>query len=174
MALGTQVTEFSAKAKYFLIATLLSTVFSGLVLAAELQATEGPAPAGRYLRLLSASGEVTTSSTSFEDLLDMTAVFSTRGKGSCITATFSGELFNQTGPGTFAFRALLDGTLMEGHGSDGDVSYVNETGHASMASYTFWACDISSGSHTLTMQWRVGGVSGEVGIDGRTLIIEGR
>lgn len=154
--------------KPFFLVMVLGLAFSTLAFAAE----GGPAPLKKFLALLSAGDEATTTSLTFEDMPGMTASIRTSASA-CITATFSGA-FDATQRATIDLRALLDNTLLEGHRDADDSAVVRIGPEASaLASYTFWKCDVRSGSHTVRIQWasREGRM---VFALSRTLIVEGK
>lgn len=126
-------------------------------------------PSVRFLALLSGSEPIQTSSATFEDMPGMTATFQTAADG-CVTAALS--ISTQGG---LVLRILLDGDVMEGHGTvtsseppsdliPGELAW----GGAAAASYSAWKCGVSRGVHTVKVEWKMSSPLG-----GRTLVVQG-
>jgi len=107
----------------------------------------------------------------FLDVPGMTATFDTSTTG-CVTATFSAQVYPD-----FLLRALLDGSLMEGHNVLGifgvDAIEIRSPQTPGYFSYTFWKCGVAIGPHEVKIQWAPfpGNV---VQVWGRTLTVLGR
>ena len=132
------------------------------------------ASARNFLALFAGGNVVQTTLTSFAQLPDMGGSINVAGNNRCVTATFSAEVASGTTLDGLVFRALLDGSLMEGHFVDGFLAHT--PGHASsyeLVAYTFWRCGVSRGPHTVAVEWRSTDGFGIIA-RGRTLIVEGK
>jgi len=142
---------------------------------AVLGTTGGPAPSTRFLALASATNQVGSTSTSLSDLPDMEV--GVNSTGDCISATFSAEVAAGSGstPETIGLRALLDGTVMEGHAGGVNNTHTPKSPFAywGLVSFTSWKCGVSRGSHVVSIQWTsYGGTT--IWARGRTLVVQGR
>ena len=180
------------KTNHFMVITVLCLGISTLIFAetlaiesgaeseeADIQATGGPAGAGKYLKLLSAGDFVSTTSTSFVDMPGMTASIRASGRApACITATFSGHFKAGASPGpsgSLHLRALVDAELMQGHRDTFDeVGAFLQAGEHYLLSYTFWKCDVTPGAHTVKIQWYTHAGAPSLDSFARTLIVGGR
>lgn len=136
-------------------------------------ATGGPAPSTRFLAFASGTDEVSTTSTSWAGVSGMEVTIDTTG--SCLSATFSAEVAAGSTQETIGLKALLDGAVMEGHASGANNTHTVKSpfNYYELVSFAFWKCSVSTGSHTVTIQWR--SYNGNViVVRGRTLIVQGR
>jgi len=142
---------------------------------ASAQTVGGPAPIKKFLMLLAGGDVASTTSTSFGDIPGMTATV-TMGRSGCVAVTLSGGFRVPVADETLALRALLDGTLMEGHriaGSEVSQLITTASDNGYLLSYTFWKCGVAAGAHAVQLQWRA--MSGNVVIvNSRTAMILGR
>jgi hypothetical protein len=129
--------------------------------------------------LLAGESTVSTTATDFVDMPDMTAsILVSESTPTCIIATFSG-MFQAgkggvTGNGSVHLRVLLDETLMEGHDDVDELVEPILAGFNIFRSYTFWKCDVASGTHTVRIQWHTHMGAPALASRARTLVVEGK
>jgi hypothetical protein len=114
------------------------------------------APAPTFGRVISAGGNITTTSTSLVDISGVSVTITT-GAFPVAYGASQGSHVNAVGNG-MNFNVDIDGSLQRG--TVGEVFAQPVADHLMNSSFSGQSAALSAGSHTIKLQWSVGGNTG--------------